>query len=83
MARALNRTRFRGARALQAKSTATPRPGEIYFEFTTVGQMVRVAAVDAATGVEVVTMGPIATPRADLERLAVQKLKRRLEQNPI
>jgi hypothetical protein len=50
----------------------------VYFEFTTIGSSVRVAAIDAATGVEVVVVGPAAAAKADLERLALQKLKARL-----
>jgi hypothetical protein len=51
---------------------------EVYFEFTSVGSVVRVAAIDAATGIEVTVMGPAAASQADLERLALQKLKGRL-----
>jgi hypothetical protein len=51
---------------------------EVYFEFTAVGSVVKVAAIDAATGLEVAVMGPANAARADLERLALQKLKARL-----
>jgi hypothetical protein len=51
---------------------------EVYFEFTSVGSAVRVAAIDSATGIEVAVMGPARAARADLERLALQKLKARL-----
>jgi hypothetical protein len=51
---------------------------EIYFEFTAIGGAVRVAAIDSATGVEVTVMGPASASKADLERLALQKLKARL-----
>ena len=51
---------------------------EVYFEFTPVGSVVRVAAIDSATGIEVTVMGPANTPQAHLERLALQKLKARL-----
>ncbi|ALK08616.1 DUF6898 family protein [Blastochloris viridis] len=51
---------------------------EVLFEFTQVGACVRVAAIDAASGVEVVVMAPAASARSDLERLALQKLERRL-----
>jgi hypothetical protein len=53
-------------------------PGEVLFEFTPVGTVVRVAAIDAATGIEVTVMGPASASRFDLERLALQKLKARL-----
>ncbi len=55
---------------------------EVYFEFTAVGAVVKVAAIDAQTGLEVIVMGPIGAPRADLERLAMQKLKARLAKGP-
>jgi hypothetical protein len=51
---------------------------EVLFEFTRLGALVRVAAIDASSGVEVVVMGPAAAARADLERLALAKLNRRL-----
>jgi hypothetical protein len=57
--------------------TSAPRDGrgrEILFEFVTLGQQVRVAAVDAATGTEAIVIGPAGAARADLERLAVNKL---------
>jgi hypothetical protein len=53
-------------------------PREVYFEFTTIGSAVRVAAIDAATGIEVTAMGPASAARADLEQLALAKLKARL-----
>ena len=52
--------------------------GEVYLEFTAVGAYVKVVAIDAASGVEVSVSGPAATPRADLERIALRKLERRL-----
>jgi len=52
--------------------------GDVYFEFTTIGAAVKVAAIDAKTGLEVVIVGPAGAAKADLERLAVQKLKVRL-----
>jgi hypothetical protein len=48
--------------------------GETYLEITVVGNSVRVAAIDAATGEEVVFQAPRNTPRPDLEKLAIQKL---------
>jgi hypothetical protein len=51
---------------------------EVYFEFTAVGGSVRVAAIDSATGIEVTVVGPARAAKADLERLALQKLKARL-----
>jgi hypothetical protein len=51
---------------------------EVLFEFTAVGGVVKVAAIDAATAIEVSVMGPAGASKADLERLALQKLEARL-----
>lgn len=51
---------------------------EVYFEFTAVGSVVRVSAIDSATGLEVIVMGPVTASEADLKRLALNKLKMRL-----
>ncbi|MGE0844852.1 MAG: hypothetical protein AB7L41_01195 [Flavobacteriaceae bacterium] len=53
--------------------------GQVYFEFRRIGSSMRVAAVDAATGVEVQVVGPANASQRDLERLALAKLKLRLE----
>ena len=53
-------------------------PREVYFEFTAIGATMRVAAIDSATGIEVTVIGPVSAARADLERLALAKLKARL-----
>jgi hypothetical protein len=53
---------------------------EVIFEFLALGDSVRVAAVDVATGEEVVVTGPAATPQSDLEWIAGRKLLRRLIQ---
>lgn len=47
---------------------------EIIFEFFTVGNAVKVTAVDAATGVEVSIVGDPAAGQMALKRLAKQKL---------
>jgi hypothetical protein len=52
---------------------------EFIFEFVSVGDSVRVAAVDVETGIEVVVFGPVKTRQDDLQRLAARKLVRRLE----
>ena len=51
---------------------------EVYFEFVAVGGAVKVTAIDSVTSVEVSAMGPANAARADLQRLALQKLKARL-----
>jgi hypothetical protein len=53
-------------------------PREVLFEFTPVGIVTKVAAIDAATGIEVSVMGPSHASRADLQRLALAKLRKRL-----
>lgn len=60
------------------------RPGgrEVIFEFTTIGESTRVAAIDVATGEEVVISGPAGASRGDLERVALRKLLRRLGSLP-
>ena len=57
---------------------ASDDPGEVYFEFTPYGRSVKVAAIDAATGTEVSVIGPASASQADLQQLALQKLKARL-----
>lgn len=54
----------------------------VYFEFTVIGAQVRVAAIDAASGVEVSIVGAVGVPRHDLERVALRKLMKRLEKDP-
>jgi hypothetical protein len=56
--------------------------GGVYFEFTAIGTSVKVAAIDAATGIEVSVVGPARASQADLQRLALQKLKARLKASP-
>jgi hypothetical protein len=56
--------------------------GEVYFEFTPVGASVKVAAIDAATGTEVSIVGPARASQADLQKLALRKLKARLKAGP-
>ena len=56
-----------------------PQRGEVYFEFVVIGRSVKVSAIDAATGTEVSVMGPATASQADLQRLALQKLRARLK----
>lgn len=51
----------------------------IIFEFQQIGNSVKVAAVDEATGVEVSIVGPSTAMRSDLEKVARAKLMRALE----
>jgi hypothetical protein len=52
--------------------------GAVYFEFTAIGNSLKVVAIHAATGTEVSAIAPASAARADLQRLALQKLKARL-----
>jgi hypothetical protein len=57
---------------------AEPGEREVYFEFTAIGKVVKVTAIDSLTGIEVSAMGPSSAAQADLQQLALQKLKARL-----
>jgi len=51
---------------------------DVYFEFTAIGNVVKVVAIDAVSGTEVAVMGPTGAAQRDLQRLALRKLKARL-----
>ncbi len=53
-------------------------PGEVLFELTQIGTAVKVVAIDAQSGLEVTVVAPANAARADLQRLALGKLKARL-----
>jgi len=57
---------------------ADPDEREIYFEFVAIGNAVKVTAIDSLTGIEVSAMGPASASQADLQQLALQKLRKRL-----
>ncbi|GBE43302.1 hypothetical protein BMS3Bbin10_01378 [bacterium BMS3Bbin10] len=57
----------------------SPVPGEVYIEYKQVGQTIKVTAVDAATGLEVVIMGPASAAQTHLQKVAVEKLKMQLK----
>jgi hypothetical protein len=57
-------------------------PGRVLFEFTQLGQQMRVAALDEATGTEVVVIAPVTASRIQMQNLAVAKLRRRLQETP-
>ncbi|HEV7274964.1 MAG TPA: serine hydroxymethyltransferase [Devosiaceae bacterium] len=54
------------------------RSGEVLFEFTQLGHQMRVAAIDAATSLEVVVIAPLTATRLQMQNLALAKLRRRL-----
>jgi hypothetical protein len=51
---------------------------EVYFEHVAIGRSVKVTAIDSLTAVEVSIVGPETATKADLEQLALKKLKARL-----
>ncbi len=53
---------------------------EVFFEFTQLGQQVRVAAIDAATATEVVIIAPLTATRLQMQSIALAKLKRKLSE---
>jgi hypothetical protein len=55
-------------------------PGEVLFEFTQLGGQMRVAAIDGRTGIEVIVIAPVSATQAQMQNLALAKLRRRLEQ---
>ena len=48
---------------------------EYYLEFYPLGNLMKVSAIDPATGQEAVIMGPINAAKSDLQKLAIQKLE--------
>lgn len=48
---------------------------EYIIEFRQVGQVVKVSAIDPATGIEVSIPMPPKTPKEDMQRLAIRKLE--------
>jgi len=56
--------------------------GEVYFEFVQVGQQMRVAAIDAATGIEVIVIAPIIATRHHMQQMALSKLRKKLGEEP-
>ena len=56
--------------------------GEVYFEFAQLGRQMRVAAIDADSGVEVVVITPVSATKLQMQQVALAKLRKRLEQAP-
>lgn len=61
-----------------AATTSTASPGEVLFEIAVRGNAARCAAIDAATGVEVVVVGPPGAIDTQLKAVALRKLRMRL-----
>lgn len=51
------------------------RPRDVIFEFSAVGNSVKVCAVDARSGLEVSIVGPVNAGEAALRRAALDKLE--------
>ena len=60
------------------KEESDPARGEVPFEFTPVGPQMRVAAIHAATGTEVIVITPLKATREQMQQVALAKLRRRL-----
>ena len=56
--------------------------GQVYFEFTQLGAQMRVAAIDAATSIEVVVIAPLSATRLHMQNLALAKLRKKLAEQP-
>ena len=48
--------------------------GDVIFEQTRVGSIVRMTAIDATSGTEVIIQGPASASQHDLQRIALAKL---------
>ena len=55
---------------------------EVYFEFVQVGQQMRVAAIDAASGMEVIVITPASANKYQMQQIALAKLRRKLGEAP-
>lgn len=51
---------------------------ETFFEFTSMGAQIRVAAIDSETGIEVIIIAPASASQLHMQRVAKAKLDRRL-----
>lgn len=58
-----------------------PDRGDVYIEFVAQGGLVKVSAIDSATGTEVSIFGPASTPRSVLTKNALAKLEYVLKKN--
>lgn len=56
--------------------------GEVYFEFAQLGRQMRVAAIDADTGIEVVVITPVSATKFQMQQVALAKLRKKLSEAP-
>ena len=52
--------------------------GEVYFEFVQLGQQMRVAAIDVASGTEVIVITPVSATKLQMQQVALAKLRKKL-----
>jgi hypothetical protein len=52
--------------------------GEVYFEFVQLGQQMRVAAIDVASGTEVIVITPVSASKSQMQQVALAKLRKKL-----
>ncbi len=52
--------------------------GDVLFEFMQVGQQMRVAAIDGATGTEVVVIAPLKATKLQMQQVAMAKLRKKM-----
>ncbi len=68
-----------------APKAGPPKAGlegrEIFFEITQLAENQRVCAVDAATGIEIITVLPATVNERDAQKIALKKLIWRLNQD--
>ena len=57
----------------------SPDGRAVYLEFVQLGNSLKATAIDPETGIEASVLGPLSAARADLQAMAVAKLKRRLD----
>lgn len=67
-----------GRRFGRPTASSSVTPGEVLFEFETRGNATRCAAIDAATGVEVIVVGPPSAIETQLKAVALRKLRMKL-----
>lgn len=59
-------------------SQSGPHQQRVLFEFQQLGQQVRVSAIDEATGTEIVVICPPQLGQAQMQRVALQKLRHKM-----
>jgi hypothetical protein len=58
--------------------SASMGQGEVYFEFVQVGRLMRVAAIDADSGTEVIVVTPVSATKLQMQQVALAKLRKKL-----